>query len=185
MSPSWHSIIRGYFCQVAKSCNPNDEHANVRLTHMGVQWSCNIVAVPLTSHLSRVMEENVSAFCRWIVRADPEAGLEMFTEMQPPLAPEVALPILTSEAPSLCAPYLQAALASNTAAPERFHTELALIYLRSTLEQHKHGGAAAAEEQRGELHSTENGHAKAPAPSLPARPDPLVSLKELVRSRAT
>ncbi len=67
----------------------------------------------------------------------------MFTEMQPPLAPEVALPILSSEAPSLCAPYLQAALASNTAAPEVFHTELALIYLRSALEQHKHSSAAA------------------------------------------
>lgn len=66
----------------------------------------------------------------------------MFTEMQPPLAPEVALPILTSEAPSLCAPYLQFALASNTAAPEVFHTELALIYLRSALEQHKHDGGA-------------------------------------------
>ncbi len=65
----------------------------------------------------------------------------MFTEMQPPLAPEVALPILSSEAPSLCAPYLQSALASNTAAPEVFHTELALIYLRSALEQHKHGGS--------------------------------------------
>ncbi len=73
------------------------------------------------------------------MRADPEAGLEMFTGMQPPLAPEVALPILSSEAPSLCAPYLQAALASNTAAPEVFHTELALIYLRSALEQHKPG----------------------------------------------
>ena len=65
----------------------------------------------------------------------------MFTEMQPPLAPEVALPILTSEAPSLCAPYLQAALAANIAAPEVFHTELALIYLRSALEQHKPGAA--------------------------------------------
>ena len=65
----------------------------------------------------------------------------MFTEMQPPLAPEVALPILTSEAPSLCAPYLQAALAAHTAAPEVFHTELALIYLRSALEQHKPGAA--------------------------------------------
>ena len=63
--------------------------------------------------------------------------------MQPPLAPEVALPILSSEAPSLCAPYLQAALASNTAAPEVFHTELALIYMRSALEQHKHSGPAA------------------------------------------
>ena len=47
---------------------------------------------------------------RWIVRADPEAGLEMFTEMRPPLAPEAVLPILTAEVPQLCAPYLEAAL---------------------------------------------------------------------------
>ena len=86
---------------------------------------------------------------RWIVRADPEAGLEMFTGMKPPLAPEVALPILTSEAPSLCAPYLQAALAANTAAPEVFHTELALIYLRSALEQHKPGSTPREERPSG------------------------------------
>ncbi len=44
------------------------------------------------------------------MRADPEAGLEMFTEMRPPLAPEAVLPILTAEVPQLCAPYLEAAL---------------------------------------------------------------------------
>lgn len=89
-----------------------------------------------------LIDRCINASGRWIVRSDPEAGLEMFTGMQPPLAPEVALPILASEAPALCAPYLQAALASNTAAPEKFHTELALIYLRSALEQHKPGSAA-------------------------------------------
>ncbi len=73
----------------------------------------------------------------------------MFTGMKLPLAPEVALPILTSEAPSLCAPYLQAALAANTASPEVFHTELALIYLRSALEQHKPGGASRRERPSG------------------------------------
>ena len=44
------------------------------------------------------------------MRADPEAGLEMFTEMRPALPPEAVLPILTAEVPQLCAPYLEAAL---------------------------------------------------------------------------
>lgn len=40
----------------------------------------------------------------------------------------------------------------------------------------------AGEQQAGEASAGENGHAKPQAPSLAARPDPLVSLKELVRS---
>ena len=39
----------------------------------------------------------------------------------------------------------------------------------------------AGEQQAGELRKAENGHARPEAPSLAARPDPLVSLKELVR----
>ncbi len=69
-------------------------------------------------------------FSRWIVRADPEAGLEMFTEMRPALAPETVLPILTNEVPTLCAPYLEAALDMGLASPAKFHNELALIWPR-------------------------------------------------------
>lgn len=37
------------------------------------------------------------ALCRWILRADPEAGLEMFVQLEDGLPPSVALPILTAQ----------------------------------------------------------------------------------------
>lgn len=93
---------------------------------------------PRRVRLWKILRYSRAGWCgRWIVRADPEAGLEMFAEMRPPLAPETALSILASEAPNLAAPYLQAALASGAARPEVFDTELALIYLRSALEQRR------------------------------------------------
>jgi hypothetical protein len=83
--------------------------------------------------------------CRWIVHADPEAGLEMFTEMQPPLPPETVLPILTNEEPSLCAPYLESALKLGLASPAKCHDELALIYLRMAKEEeHRNSNAMAS-----------------------------------------
>lgn len=80
---------------------------------------------------------------RWIVRADPEAGLEMFTEMRPALPPETVLPILTNEVPTLCAPYLEAALEMGLASPAKFHNELALIYLRMAKERRDSNGSAS------------------------------------------
>ena len=62
------------------------------------------------THALPQLKRSCCAHVRWIVRADPEAGLEMFTEMSPALAPEAVLPILTAEVPQLCAPYLEAAL---------------------------------------------------------------------------
>ena len=56
----------------------------------------------------------VKKHARWILTLDPEAGLEMFTEMQPPLSPDSVLPILASHAPSLCATYLEAAIAQGS-----------------------------------------------------------------------
>ena len=50
----------------------------------------------------------------WILTVDPEAGLEMFTEMQPALPPDSVLPILASHAPSLCAAYLESAIAQGS-----------------------------------------------------------------------
>lgn len=71
------------------------------------------------------------------MRSDPEAGLEMFTEMRPPLPAETVLPILTNETPSLCAPYLESALKLGLASPAKCHDELALIYLRMAKEQER------------------------------------------------
>lgn len=85
--------------------------------------------------------------CRWIVRADPEAGLEMFTEMRPALAPETVLPILTNEVPTLCAPYLEAVLDKGLATPAKFHNELALIYLRMAKERRDSNGSASTSGQ--------------------------------------
>ena len=50
----------------------------------------------------------------WILTVDPEAGLEMFTEMQPALPPDSVLPILAAHAPSLCATYLESAIAQGS-----------------------------------------------------------------------
>lgn len=38
---------------------------------------------------------------RWMLAADPDAGLEMFGSMDPPLPPSAVLPMLTSYAPQL------------------------------------------------------------------------------------
>lgn len=56
----------------------------------------------------------VKKHARWILAVDPEAGLEMFTEMHPPLPPDSVLPILASHAPSLCATYLETAIAQGS-----------------------------------------------------------------------
>ena len=46
---------------------------------------------------------------RWILRADPEAGLEMLVQARPPLAPAAVLPILSAQA---CTPLSAAGLFS-------------------------------------------------------------------------
>lgn len=56
----------------------------------------------------------VKKHASWILTVDPEAGLEMFTEMQPALPPDSVLPILAGHAPSLCASYLESAIAQGS-----------------------------------------------------------------------
>lgn len=73
------------------------------------------------------------SWCRWILKADPEAGLEMFTQMGEGFAPRAALSVLTAQAPALCAPYLESALENGTASPSDYHNDLAGIYLRTLL----------------------------------------------------
>ncbi|BDA43540.1 Vam6/Vps39-like protein [Coccomyxa sp. Obi] len=122
----------------------------------------------------------IKAHARWIVRADPEAGLEMFTEMRPALAPETVLPILTNEVPTLCAPYLEAALDMGLASPAKFHNELALIYLRMTKERRDSNGSASTsgvDDRDGREEAIDGQPGKS---HMPARPDPLQRLKDLV-----
>ncbi|KAK9829459.1 hypothetical protein WJX72_005979 [[Myrmecia] bisecta] len=82
-------------------------------------------------------QDLVKRHARWILKADPEAGLEMFIQMEPPLPPATVLPVLTAQAPALCAPYLEAVLHNGVADAAEFHDELALIYLRRLLEDEK------------------------------------------------
>lgn len=46
------------------------------------------------------MQEHGDAWAaarRWILSADPEAGLEMLVQARPPLAPAAVLPILSAQ----------------------------------------------------------------------------------------
>lgn len=40
-------------------------------------------------------------YCRWILKQDPEAGIEMFVRLYPEVNPSVVLPILSSFGPEL------------------------------------------------------------------------------------
>ena len=73
-------------------------------------WAAVRYLVAVGGHQTGLVKKHA----RWILTVDPEAGLEMFTEMQPPLPPESVLPILASHAPSLCATYLEAAIAQGS-----------------------------------------------------------------------
>ena len=61
----------------------------------------------------------------------------MFVQMERTLPPSAVLPILGAQAPSLCAPYLEIALANGSADPADYHNELARIYLRMVLNKEK------------------------------------------------
>lgn len=58
----------------------------------------------------------------------------MLVHLQPPLPPETVLLVLRGVSPALCAPYLEAALAANVAAPQTYDTELGVMYLQVLLE---------------------------------------------------
>lgn len=65
----------------------------------------------------------------------------MFIQMEGALPAAAALPILTAQAPSLCAPFLEAVLANGTASPREHHNDLAGIYLRILLNGAADSGA--------------------------------------------
>ncbi len=73
-------------------------------------WAAVRYLVAVGGHQTGLVKKHA----RWILTVDPEAGLEMFTEMQPPLSPDSVLPILASHAPLLCATYLEAAIAQGS-----------------------------------------------------------------------
>ncbi|PRW34079.1 glycoside hydrolase isoform A [Chlorella sorokiniana] len=86
----------------------------------------------------------ISTHAKWMLAADPDAGLEMFGNMQPPLAPSSVLPILTTYAPKLAGTYLETALSSGAADPAVYEQELAKIYLERVVGSAAGGTAAGA-----------------------------------------
>ncbi|KDD71478.1 hypothetical protein H632_c4947p0, partial [Helicosporidium sp. ATCC 50920] len=87
-------------------------------------------AVRYVSLLDARHAELVMAHARWILRADPEAGLEMFSAQNARLPPEVVVPVLAAYTPHLAVPYLEAALESGRADPGgNFEQQLAALYL--------------------------------------------------------
>lgn len=131
-------------CRLLMPCNASSFFLTDNVIRPESMVPCH--RVPDIDKLLQILPESMCSR-RWIVRADPEAGLEMFTEMRPALAPETVLPILTNEVPTLCAPYLEAALDMGLASPAKFHNELALIYLRMAKERRDSNGSASTSGQ--------------------------------------
>ena len=78
----------------------------------------------------------VKKHARWILTVDPEAGLEMFTEMQSPLPPDSVLPILANHAPALCATYLEPAIAQGSVSAQVRTAHFDAEFLLSAFETH-------------------------------------------------
>lgn len=110
----------------------------------------------------------VHAHARWIVAADDDAGVGLLLELEPPPSPDAALAVLRAAAPALRAPYLEAAIAAGIAPAERWHGELAGLYLRGALDAGAPAGATTLRPQ-----TSHGGH---PLPGTPAALDRLLGL---------
>ncbi|KAA6422986.1 MAG: vam6 Vps39 isoform X1 [Trebouxia sp. A1-2] len=131
----------------------------------------------------------VKKHARWILTVDPEAGLEMFTGMQPPLSPDSLLPILASHAPSLCATYLEAAIAQGSVSAQEYDTYLAEMYLQTVLEeadteQQQHQQPIAPSTEGSSQNALQQSGSDAATPDVPkaalAQQDAYAKLKRLV-----
>lgn len=71
------------------------------------------------------------------------------TQTKPPMPPDSVLPVLSAAAPQLRAPYLEAALQAGTADPERYDTQLAMLYVQRLLAVHVDNEEEAAEDEPG------------------------------------
>ena len=75
----------------------------------------------------------VHVHARWIVAADPEAGVQMLLDLKPPPAPDAALAVLRSAAPGLAATYLEQALAVGVADHATHDKDLLAMYIKACL----------------------------------------------------
>jgi len=78
----------------------------------------------------------------WVLGCDPDAGLGALLELDPPPPPAVALAAVRAGAPSLAAPYLEAALERGIARSDEWHAELVDLYVRACLVGAGGGGRA-------------------------------------------
>lgn len=69
------------------------------------------------------------------MQADPDGSVDLLLNRRPPIPPEEALAALRTAAPSLAFPYLEVALLNEIAAPEKFHTPLACMYLETLVSE--------------------------------------------------
>ncbi|KAF6257282.1 hypothetical protein COO60DRAFT_26268 [Scenedesmus sp. NREL 46B-D3] len=88
------------------------------------------------------------AHAGWVLGADPEAGLEALLAMNPPLKPDLVMPIMQEHAPTYTAVYLESALDLGLASPGEVHSELLLIYLHMALEEERDGEQSSAAHAR-------------------------------------
>ncbi|KAL4522617.1 hypothetical protein Ndes2526A_g01018 [Nannochloris sp. 'desiccata'] len=72
----------------------------------------------------------ISSHAKWILKQDPEAGIEMFVRLYPEVNPSVVLPILSSFGPELAASYLSKIVDEAGAEERMFHQDLAVLYLQ-------------------------------------------------------
>lgn len=89
--------------------------------------------------------------CRWVLKFDPEAGLDMFVQISHFFPPSIALPILTAHSPTAVAPYLEACLHNGTASHQDYDHEVATLHLKAALEAEKE--ADPGHEEDGDAHS--------------------------------
>ncbi|WIA17457.1 hypothetical protein OEZ85_014302 [Tetradesmus obliquus] len=84
----------------------------------------------------------------WVLGADPEAGLEALLAMNPPLKPDLVMPVMQEHAPTYTAVYLESALDLGLVSPSEVHSELLLIYLHMALEEEREGEQSSAAHAR-------------------------------------
>eukprot|EP01025_Chloroclados_australasicus_P060217 TRINITY_DN770_c0_g1_i4.p1 TRINITY_DN770_c0_g1~~TRINITY_DN770_c0_g1_i4.p1 ORF type:complete len:1021 (-),score=156.04 TRINITY_DN770_c0_g1_i4:413-3475(-) len=73
----------------------------------------------------------------WVVQGDPQRAIEAILSHEEPPPHQQVLDMLRSHAPQFCALYLEEAIAQGKADPEKWHMELAMIYLLMAIEEEK------------------------------------------------
>ncbi|KAF5838923.1 hypothetical protein DUNSADRAFT_1939 [Dunaliella salina] len=119
--------------QQPDSLQPHARGAAADLPGLPGVWATVRYMVTLGGMDRREVVPLIRRHAKWVLEADPDAGLQAFLEMQPPLDPSTVLSILHQHSPHYCSMYLEAALQLGVALPQDYHSELLLIYLQEIL----------------------------------------------------